>query len=104
MTIMQFAFGRMSSQQWGGQVPAIHAGTLSSETVTPTSSNQQTTAVAPSGTAPSMCRVSTDIAVYVAFGTNPNALSGTGTRALLPAGCVDYFAVTPGDKAAVVLA
>jgi hypothetical protein len=82
------------------QVPV--ATSVVSENITPSASNQQTTATAPTGISELMCRVSADTAVYVAFGTNPNALTGTGTRFHMPAGTIEYFRVRPGDKAAVV--
>jgi hypothetical protein len=106
MATTQFAFCRVGLMQYGNVTPvAITGYGVSSESVSVTGSNQTTTATAPetkTGGGYPFCRVSTDTAVYVAFGSAPNALTGTTTRFMLPAGAVDYFAVTPGDKAAVV--
>ncbi len=106
MATTQFAFCRVGQMQYGNVTPVVITGYgISSESVSVTGSNQQTTATAPAvatGGGTPFCRVATDTAVYVAFGSSPNAATGTTTRFMLPAGAVDYFAVTPGDKAAVV--
>lgn len=101
---VQFCFGSLMPVVNGNQTPIMDASTFTSETIVASGANQQTTAVAVAASY-AVCRVtSSDAAVYVAFGTSPNALSGTGTRALIPSGGFDYFAVTPGQKGAVVLA
>src|SRR5262245_56158048 len=106
MATTQFSFCRVGLFQFGNVTPVVMTGYgVSSESVSVTGSNQQTTAVAPeskTGGGYPFCRVATDTAVYVSFGSNPNALSGTTTRFMVPAGAIEYFAVTPGDKAAVV--
>jgi hypothetical protein len=48
-----------------------------------------------------VCRVATDTAVYVSFGTAPNATSDAG-RVFMPAGVTEYFRVGAGYKGAVV--
>jgi hypothetical protein len=100
-----FCFGDAGdASKGGGIIPAIIAAGVVSETITASGSNQQTTATAPAlGNRP-VCLVSTDAAVYVAFGTNPNALTGTTQRFFLPAGTILGFIVKTGDKAAVVTA
>ena len=103
MAITHFTFCEVGQVTFNAQIPAAKAASFSSEGIVPSGSNQQTTAAAAtSGKLSLVCRVATDTAVYVAFGSNPNALSGTGTRALLPAGAVDYFIVAAGDKAAEI--
>ena len=87
--------------------PAMIASSMVSETLTPTSSNQQTTAVAPADTLKNgdiVANVATDAQIYVAFGTNPNALTSTGARKMIPAGGDAYFVVNAGDECAVTLA
>lgn len=103
--ITSFTFGRPASQAYGAQVPAMVAGSTTTEVKT---ANGSTTAVAPGGP-PIVCRVSTDTAVYVAFGTTPDATAtasttATGAKIYMPAGTVDYFVVQPGDKGAVATA
>lgn len=102
MPATQFAFVQVGVGYGQGNIPVPIASTVTSETLTPSASNQQTTAVAPTGIPEVMCRVATDTAVYVTFGPNPNALTGTAARFLIPANGVEYFRVTPGNKAAVV--
>lgn len=102
MATTTVTFGRIAKD-----FPALIASSMVSETITPTSANQQTTAVAPTDVLKNgdiVANVATDVQVYVAFGTNPNALTGTGTRKMLPAGSDVYFVVNGGDKCAVTLA
>lgn len=87
--------------------PAMIASSMVSETITPTSSNQQTTVVAPTDTLKDgniLANVATDVQVYVTFGPNPNALTSTGARKMIPAGGDVYFVVNGGDECAVTLA
>lgn len=102
MALTQFAFVQVGVGYGQSNIPVPVASTVTSEGIVPSGSNQQTTAVAPTGLAEVMCRVATDTAVYVAFGSDPNALSGTGTRFFIPANGVEYFRVNVGNKAAVV--
>lgn len=101
MALTHFAFVQVGVGYGTGNIPVPVAKTVTSEGITPTTSNQQTAAL-PSGIASPMCRVSTDTAVYVAFGSNPNALTSTTARYFIPANGVEYFHLNPGDKAAVV--
>lgn len=99
---VQFAFVQVGVEYNGrSNIPVPIAATVTSEMITPSASNQQTTATAPSGLGEVMCRVATDLPVYVAFGTNPNATT-TGTRFFMPANAIEYFRVNVGSKAAVV--
>ncbi len=87
--------------------PAIIASSFVSETITPTSSNQQTTVTAPTDTLKDgniVANVATDVQVYVTFGANPNALTSTAARKMIPAGGDVYFVVNGGDECAVTLA
>lgn len=105
MALTHFTFGQ-AGQHWNNsQIPAMLSTSFTSEGVASSASNQQTTATAGSDDGVVyVCRVATDTAVYVAFGSNPNADSGTGTRAYMPAGCVEYFIVPASAKGAVVTA
>lgn len=100
MALTHFAFGRVGAVTGGSLIPVM-LNPPAAEGIAPSGSNQQTTATSPSG---GICRVATDTAVYVAFGSNPNALSGTGSRYYVPADSVEYFQVSEGHKAAVVTA
>lgn len=95
MATTQFAFMAID-----GLPPAGYAGGATIETATPTGSSAATTAAAKA--AQNVCRVATDTAVYVAFGTSPTASSSAGF--LVPANGVEYFRVGEGMKAAVITA
>lgn len=99
---VQFAFCQVGVGYGSTNIPVPIASSVTSENITSSASNQQTTATAPTGIAEVMCRVATDTSVYVTFGANPNALTGTGARFYMPANSVEYFRVNPGNKAAVV--
>jgi hypothetical protein len=102
MALTHFAFVNVGVGYGSSNIPVAHMQDCVSEGVVPSGDNQQTTAVAPTGILNVMCRVATDTAVYVKFGANPNALTGTTARFFIPANGVEYFMVAPGDKAAVV--
>ena len=97
----QFHFAAPLTQP-GSMVNAIVPAAGASETLTATASNQQTTITAAVGQ--SLCRVATDVAVYVEFGASPDATSNAGGRVMVTAGAIEYFGVSVGDKAAVVTA
>ena len=99
---VQFAFCQFGVGFGLGNLPVPVASSVVSENITSSGSNQQTTATAPTGIADLVCRVATDTAVYVNFGANPNALTGTAARFFMPICSVQFFRVNPGDKAAVV--
>lgn len=101
MALTHFTFGRVDDFAADALIPAMVAGTFVSEGIAPSGSNQQTTATAYS-TGKTICRVATDTAVYVAFGSSPNASTGTTARAFMPANSVEYFLVAASNKAAVV--
>jgi hypothetical protein len=102
MALTQFAFCQLGVGFGANVLEVPVASTVTSEGIAPSGSNQQTTATAPTGIAELVCRVTTDTAVYVAFGANPNASTGAAARFFMPIGSVGYFRVNPGDKAAVV--
>ena len=96
MAVTQFAFMAVE-----GMFPSGYASGATVETETPSGSNATTTAA--STGSQNVCRVSTDTAVYVSFGSAPNA--GTDTiRFYVPAGVVEYFRVPAGSKGAVIAA
>lgn len=96
MALTQFAFGAVE-----GQLPSMYALGATVESEVPSGSNAATAAAATASQ--NVCRVATDTAVYVSFGSAPNA--GTDTiRFFLPANAVEYFRVKSGDKAAVITA
>lgn len=84
----------------GGVVPAVIPALSTCETISASATNQQSTGAAASGQ--TICRVASDVAVYVEFGPNPDATNNTGGRFLVLAGGTEYFSVNTGDKAAVV--
>ena len=96
MAITQFCFGALD-----GTSPTIDARNSIVETKAPTASSSATTAAADKDS--TLCRVSTDTAVYVSFGSAPNATSDT-IKFFVPAGAIEYFRVRYNDKAAVVTA
>lgn len=94
MALTQFVFG---SVQDG--TPMMYGGNATAESETPSAVNSATTSAA--SASQTVCRVSTDTAVYVSFGTAPNA--GTDTiRFFLPANAVEYFRVQSGHKGACI--
>jgi hypothetical protein len=100
----QFVFGQLGYISAGGHVPALlWDSTMVCESKTPSASASATTAAAPElgGNPRVACRVATDTAVYVSFGSAPNASTDTD-RVFLPAGAIDHFMVKAGDKASVV--
>lgn len=97
MAITQFAFSRIESRA----VSAVIADDTVSETKTPSGTNGTTTAAATASR--NVCRVATDTAIYVSFGTAPNAGTDSG-RFYIPAGVVEYFVLDTGWIAAVVTA
>lgn len=98
MALTHFAFCTVGISRNGMSVPMAVGDSVVSQGITPSASNQQTSA----STLPNV-RISTDTAVYVAFGSNPDATTTTG-RYYLPANAVEYFELDIGDKVAVVTA
>jgi hypothetical protein len=96
----QFSFGRVGPMIQGAIIPTFAPST--SETITESGSNQQTTATAPAGM-DVVCRVVASVAVYVSFGTAPNASTDTN-KVYMPANAIEYFRVIEGWKAAAVTA
>ena len=96
MTVASITFAAV-----GGNIPAIRIDDAVTEVVTPSGSNQVTTAATTADRV--IIRIAADVALYVSVGTAPNATSDPG-RFLLPAGAVEYVAAGSEKKAAVILA
>lgn len=92
-------FIKIGATSFSVPLPINKATSVVSQTFTPSSSNQQS-AAAPLA----FVRICTDTAIYVAFGSNPNAVTSTTARFMMPAGSVDYFEMTIGDKVAICTA
>lgn len=105
MALTQFAFGRLASDNSSSLGPALLATSVTVESVAPTGTAAATTATAPrvSGNSQVACRVATDTAVYVSFGSAPVA-SSDARKFFLPANSVEYFYIDSADKASVVTA
>jgi len=101
MALTHFAFSRGGYLGAGGIMPALDFDDIVSEGIAPSGSNQQTTAEAPNVGQRPLCLVSTDTAVYVAFGSSPNATTAA-SRVFVPANAVVGIICNVGDKAAVV--
>jgi hypothetical protein len=101
MALTHFAFGKAANFGTGILDLMADNEDLSSEGLVPSAASQQTTATAPNVGGRAMCQVATDTAVYVAFGSNPDA-TNAALRFFLPANAVARFSVEAGDKGAVV--
>lgn len=99
---VNISFGKVGNYGDGSKFPALIASTISTASaITASGSNQQSSVSAPQGGYTPVCRVATDAAIFVAFGADPNATT-TSARVWMPANSVEYFAVEPGDKVAVI--
>ena len=98
MALTQLAFCRVGSIADGVALPVTNPTGVASEAITPSGSNQQSSAATRG-----FVRISTDTAIYVAFGSNPDATTATA-RFHMPANSVEWFTVGIGDKVAVVTA
>ena len=96
MTIASVSFGAV-----GGIVQAMSSSDVTSEIITPSGSSQQSTGS--SSQDKPIVRVASDVALYVSFGTSPNA-TNDATRFYFPAGSTEYFVVGSGMKVALVTA
>lgn len=83
-----------------GTAPVLAGQPIASEAVTSSAASQQATSTAPAS--PSVCSItSSGGAIWVAFGTNPTAVAGTGY--LIPDGATREFGrLAPGWKVAVI--
>lgn len=80
--------------------PVVAADPANAQTLAPTASSAATAITANRG---DVCRISTDTAVFVKFGANPTAVSGSGH--FIPAGAIaDLGFVQQGWKVAVITA
>lgn len=96
MALTQFAFCAVNAD-----ILAAYNGGATVESEVPSGANAATTAAATASQP--FCRVATDTAVYVSFGSAPNASTDT-IRFFVPAGATEFFRIASGDKAAVVTA
>jgi hypothetical protein len=81
---------------------AIEGESVVSEVVTTSASNAQSSA---STAGKPFVRIATDsTAHYVAFGSNPNAQTGTTARYYMPANSVAIFQINVGNKVAAITA
>lgn len=94
----QVSFGTLVYNR-GTSMNAIDPKTATSQTFTASGSNQTTTAAALP--AQNVCRIATDVPVYVEIGAAPDATNDAGGRLMMTAG-VEYFVVQTGDKVALV--
>lgn len=94
MATCSFVFGSVSPD-----IPSLFVSNSVSEEETVGATTVATTAAA--SASQNICRVSTDTACYVSFGSAPNA--GTDNpRYMIQAGATEYFRVSSGDKGAVI--
>lgn len=106
MATTQIAFGKVGYGGASVDVPALVWGSgnaVTSETITPSGSNQQTTITAPRIGERAVARIATDTAIYFALGASPDATTAA-SRVYLPAGGIEYVVCDAGDKVAVVTA
>lgn len=101
MALTHFAFSRLGNFGTGYVEGTPVDEDVVSAGIAPTGSNQQTSITAPAIGERCVARVATDTAVYVAFGTSPDA-STAAARWFCPANTVSFFSVAPGDKGAVI--
>lgn len=100
--VTHIVFGVVANDMRQTIAPALIASSCTCESKTPSGSNQVTTMAASAKlTRSPICRISTDVAIYVSFGASPNATSDA-IRFHMPASSTEYFYVEPGDKAAIV--
>ena len=97
MALTHIAFCTVGVSGFGGSIPVADSEEVVCEGITPSGSNQQSAA-----STRSFVRVSTDTAVYIATGADPNALTSTTARFYMPANSVEYFQIEKGNKVAVV--
>ena len=83
----------------GGQIQAIGGGDMVCQIFTTSASSQSTTATTTANKP--VVRLSSDVALYVSFGTAPNATSDTN-RFYFPAGGTEYFIIGADLKVALV--
>lgn len=80
----------------GGSFQAMFMNSGTFQTISFTGTSGQSSAFQAGTT---LIRVVSDVACFIAFGSNPTASSST---LFLPAGIVEYFGVLPGTKVAAI--
>lgn len=105
MALTNIAFGALSGGVTanGGAVLALNVDTVTQEDIVPGGSALETTVEAGNYGSQPMCRVATDTAIYVSFGTAPDAATDL-KRVFVPAGVVEYLAVKTGYICSVLAA
>lgn len=84
-------------------MPALQMDSnIVSETFTSSGSNQQSAAAPTLSSGKLVANIVTDTAIYIAVGANPNALTSTTARKLVPAGGDIYIGLRAGEKVALV--
>jgi hypothetical protein len=101
MASLHVAFTKAGAIVFNGLLQVADGESVVSETVTTSGTNAQS-AACPGGTV--CARVVSDVAHWIAIGSNPNAQTGTATRLYLPANVVEYFQIEPGNKVAGITA
>lgn len=95
MALTQITFCKVGFLVFGAALPMTDGESAVTESVTPSGSNQQSSA----STRPHV-RIATDTAVYVAIGASPDA-TVTTARFWMPANSVEYFQIEVGNKVAI---
>lgn len=95
MAVVSVTFGAVN-----GDLAAFWASQGVSEIITISGSNQ-VSSNSGSGSNRNVMRVAAEAAIYLSIGAAPNATSDAN-RMYLPAGAVEYFPLSAGDKIAVV--
>jgi hypothetical protein len=104
MAVADIACGRagVKSVIGGFGLPVLIGAGVSSQKLDATSSNQESTVVAPDKRAVWVI-TATSGDIYVAFGSAPNALTGTASRHRIVSGTTrDFGVANVGEKVAVV--
>lgn len=106
MAVTQIVFGDALdlSKGVGGLGILIFNDKVTSQTLTPSGSNQVSSVAAPALGNNPVCVVVTDTAVYVAIGHSPDPDATTTARRVMVQPGYFAFSCAPGDKAAIVTA
>lgn len=89
-------FCSVGIMKFSSTLPIPDGESAVSETITPSASNQQSAAATKE-----FCVIGTDTAIYVGFGSNPDATSDAAVF-MIPANGVMAFQIEVGNKVSVV--
>lgn len=89
-------YSHLAADESGKQIPVGREPSISNIQIAVTGSSAQTAAMHDNCR---LVRVHTDVAIRVAFGSNPTAAA---TSMRLAAGQTEYFGVRPGEKMAAI--